>query len=435
MAEIRPEGSKPFWLSDVVLPPKNPLNGNVDAHTCVIGAGIAGLTTAYLLAREGLDVVVLEESEIGGGQTSRTTAHLTTAHDDRYAWLEGVHGRDGARLAAESHAGAIDQIEQIVNVEQIACDFQRLDGYLFLQPGKDGSEAELHEEFEAARRARVSGVEWLARAPLTFNTGPCIHFPSQGQFHPMEYLIGLAKAVERYGGDIYTGTHAAQIRGGAPAEVETSGGQVVRAQHVVVATNTPIHVRVGVHAKQAAYRTYVIAARVARNSVPKALYWDTGFPYHYVRLQPIRGREGDAAADMLIVGGEDHKTGQPDEERPEPHAALEQWARERFPMMGSIEYRWSGQVIESFDGLAYIGSTSKNERNIYLATGDSGMGTTHGTMAGMILCDLINGRENPWADLYDPSRVALRAAGEYARETVNFVGQYADWVTPGEVAS
>src|SRR5205814_7419905 len=165
----------------------------------------------------------------------------------------------------------------------------------------------LDRELEAALRAGLAGVERLPRAPLaSFNTGPCLRFPRQGQFHPLKYLAGLARAILRDGGRIFTGTHAERIDGGTPARVATRGGPVVTAAAVVVATNTPVNDRVAIHTKQAAYLTYAIGARVPRGAVPKALYWDTLDPYHYVRLQP-----GPAAGeDVLIVGGEDHKTGQ-----------------------------------------------------------------------------------------------------------------------------
>jgi glycine/D-amino acid oxidase-like deaminating enzyme/nitrite reductase/ring-hydroxylating ferredoxin subunit len=284
-------------------------------------------------------------------------------------------------------------------------------------------------------------VERLARAPLApFDTGPCLRFPRQGQFHPLKYLAGLARAIGRDGGRIFTGTHAESIEGGTPTRVRARGGPVVTAGAVVVATNTPVNDRVAIHTKQAPYMTYVIGARVPRGSVPRALYWDTLDPYHYIRLQAAispasagdgPGHEGD---EVLIVGGEDHKTGQADDYA-ERYERLEAWARERFPMMNAVEFRWSGQVMETIDGLAFIGRNPLDEPNVFIVTGDSGMGMTHGTIAGILLTDLILGRENPWETLYDPARKTLGAAGEFAKENLNVLRQYGDWLTGGEVAS
>jgi Rieske Fe-S protein len=165
------------------------------------------------------------------------------------------------------------------------------------------------------------------------------------------------------------------------------------------------------------------------------LYWDTPDPYHYIRLQEVDARLDPARLDdILIVGGEDHKTGQEDD-ADERFKCLEDWTRERFPMVKSIDFRWSGQVMEPVDYMGFIGRNPGVDEHIYIATGDSGNGITHGTIAGMLLSDLILGKENPWEKLYDPSRKTLRAAGEFLKENLNVAAQYADWARQSEVGS
>ncbi len=421
--------STSVWMS-VAAPKFSPLFETAEADVCVVGAGIAGITTAYLLTQARKRVVVIDDGEIGAGETGRTTAHLVNALDDRFYELERLHGQKGSRLVAESHSAAIDRIEAIVKAESIDCDFTRLDGYLFVPPGE--STAILERELKATHRAGLSGVELVKRAPLSsFDTGPSLRFPRQAQFHPMKYLAKLAEAITRDGGQIFTGTHADEIQDGSPARVTTSDGHVVTAGAVVVATNTPVNDIVTIHTKQAAYRTFVIGARIPAGVVTKALYWDTPDPYHYVRV--VDGQQ-NAGGDILIVGGEDHKTGQADDAT-ERFARLEAWTHERFPMIELVEFRWSGQVMEPVDGVAFIGRNPTGEKNIYVATGDSGNGMTHGTSAGMLLTDLISGRDNEWASLYDPGRITLRAGAAFAKENLNVAAQYADLVTPGEVDS
>lgn len=224
------------------------------------------------------------------------------------------------------------------------------------------------------------------------------------------------------------------MEGGAQARVETSDGYIVTANAIVIATNTPVNDIVTIHTKQAAYKTYVIGARIPRGSVTRALYWDTADPYHYVRIQGVSSGEGDPY-DVLIVGGEDHKSGQADDGE-QRHAQLEAWARERFPMMERIEFAWSGQVMEPVDGIAFIGRNPGDPRNVYIATGDSRMGMTHGTIAGILITDLIAGRACSWVPLYDPSRKSLRALLEYAKENINVAVQFAeDYLTGGDVHS
>ena len=413
------------------VPSERTLDKDTSTNVCIIGAGIAGLTTAYLLAREGKSVIVVDDGPIGGGMTARTTAHLTNALDDRFYELERLFGEEGSRLAGESHTAAIDRVEAIVREENIDCEFARLDGYLFLPT--NGKLQVLEDELPAAHRAGLTGVRRLDRAPLeSFDTGPCLHFPRQGQFHPLKYLTGLARAIERDGGQIFTGTHADKIEGGEDAYVTTTGGYKISAGSIVVATNSPVNDRVAIHTKQAPYTTYVIGARVPHGSIPNVLLWDAPADlweaYHYIRIE--RGEESD----VLIVGGEDHKTGQ-QHDGAQRWGKLEQWTRNRFPMVEGIEYRWSGQVMEPIDGLAFIGRNPLDADNVFIATGDSGMGMTHGTIAGILLTDLIVGRKNPWTELYDPSRKTLKAVKDFAQENVNVAAQYTDLVTPGEVDS
>jgi glycine/D-amino acid oxidase-like deaminating enzyme/nitrite reductase/ring-hydroxylating ferredoxin subunit len=415
------------WMAGAAMASRPTLTRDVRGDVCIVGAGIAGLTTAYLLARDGRSVVVLDDGPTAGGETCRTTAHLVTALDDRYYNLERLHTADGARLAAHSHGAAIDRVEQLVRDERIDCEFMRVDGYLFVPPGDDPTQ--IDRELEAARRAGLSDLAIVARAPIdTFDTGRALKFPRQAQFDVLKYLRGVAAAADALGVQIFNGTRAEAIQGGPDARVSTAQG-IVSAGAIVVATNTPVNDLVAIHTKQAAYRTFVVGARVRAGSVPTMLLWDTPDPYHYVRLQ-----HGNSAAetDVLIVGGEDHKTGQADDAE-ERFRRLESWTRERFPQVQAFEWRWSGQVMEPIDSLALIGRNPLDRDNVYIATGDSGNGMTHGTIAGMLISDLVAGRHNPWADLYDPSRKTLGALKEFARENANVAAQYADLVTPGEV--
>jgi glycine/D-amino acid oxidase-like deaminating enzyme len=237
--------STSIW-NQTKVPTQATLDRDFSGEVCVVGAGIAGMTTAYLLGCQGKSVIVLDDGPIGGGQTERTTAHLANAIDDNYCEIERLHGEDGAKLAAESHTAAIERVEKIVGEEQIDCDFVRLDGYLFAPPNE--SLELLERELAAAHRAGLTDVEQVRRAPLDgFNTGPCLRFPRQGQFHPLKYLSGLAKSIGRNGGRVFTDAHVEKVTGGSSALVQTSRGFKVAAAAVVVATNTPINDLVAVH--------------------------------------------------------------------------------------------------------------------------------------------------------------------------------------------
>jgi glycine/D-amino acid oxidase-like deaminating enzyme/nitrite reductase/ring-hydroxylating ferredoxin subunit len=421
--------TNPPWQDTLQDFTAHPLRRDLTCDVCIVGAGIAGLTAAYHLAQGGRDVVLIDSvTSPGGGETRFTTAHLASVIDDRFQEVARIRGDDAAKIAHQSHAAAIDRIESIVRTERIDCGFRRLDAYLFPAPG---DEKIIEREYDAARAAGCP-VALLRRPPLAaLGDGPCLQFANQATFEPSRYLAGLWMVMQRRGVKFYGGTRVESVKGGAPAEVKTDGDFVIQANAVVVATNTPIHTRVVLHTKVAPYSTYAIAIPVSRGDVPDALYWDTQDPYHYVRLitQADRG-DSDGKGELLIVGGADHRTGQD----PDPARRwddLNEWARNRFPRAGEPVHRWSGMVMETLDGLGYIGADPSGADNVYVAAGDSGMGMTHGTIAGMLIPDLILGRSNPWVELYDPRRLPIRSTGEYVSEAATSTLPYADWVTGG----
>ncbi|MDB5295039.1 MAG: puuB [Phycisphaerales bacterium] len=438
---VNPSGqTDPSWYAAaaaVDAPRHGALAADTAADVCVVGAGIAGLTSAYLLAKAGRSVVVLDAKPVAGGESGRTSAHLASEVDDRFVEIERLHGLDGARVQYESHAAAIDRIEKIAADEGIDCDFARVDAYLFL--GGSDTPDQLDQELAAARRAGFADAERLEATPTVgFAAGPCLRFPRQGRFHVLKYLLGLADRLGRMGVRI----HANTMVSGMAAEdgkvvVRTRGGPTVTAGAGVAATNVPSPIEnwAGIYTKVAPYRTYMVGLAVPAGAVADALYWDTIDPYHYARLDPAAGGPGH---DLLIVGGEDHKTGQHTSaaEQAERWAKLERWTREHFPAAGALTHRWSGQVYEPDDYVAFIGRVpTSGHENCYVITGDSGMGMTHGTLGAMLVTDLILGKPNLWAALYDPARKAgLKSATEFVKENLNAAAQYRDYVTPGDVS-
>ncbi|HEX5673267.1 MAG TPA: FAD-binding oxidoreductase [Nitrososphaeraceae archaeon] len=401
------------WFKDIGQPLKfDKLARNISVDVAIIGGGIAGVTTAYLLSKSGKSVALLEDGYIGSGETGRTTAHITHALDDRYYNIQKKHGVNSARIAAESHTSAINFIDTTVREERIDCGFRRLNGYLFLDPTDNKSS--LDKEIAALKNAGIYSAKIESNSPLeSKETSPCICFQDQAQFQPLLYLTAITNRMSQNNEvKIFTETHAQEIQNDNSSNlIKTNSGYSVTAQDVVIATNAPIIDKVSkIYDKQVAYRTYVIVAEIQKNTVPSALYWDTGNqnskdhvnPYHYVRIQKTENEKND----LLIVGGEDHKTGSPNDRNDfdTKFKNLATWMRKIFFIDAPIVYTWSGQVMEPLDGLAFIGTNPGKDKNVYIATGDSGNGITHGTIAGIILNDLILGKNNPWAELYNPNR-------------------------------
>src|SRR3712207_6132980 len=256
------------WMATAGEADSERLTGDSRADVCVVGAGIAGLSVAYHLSREGKSVVVLDDGPVAGGETARTTAHLVNALDDRYYELERLHGERGARLAAESHTAAVDQIEEIVEREGIDCDFERVDGYLFVGPGQ--STEQLGWELRAAHRCGLTEVRYVERLPYDgYDFGAALHFPYQAQFHILKYMNGLARAFTGLGGRLHTNTHADKIEGdGETARVTTSGGHVVTAGAVAGAAETRGKEPAPPHQKQGPTPTHAHGAGGGRRPRP-----------------------------------------------------------------------------------------------------------------------------------------------------------------------
>lgn len=418
------EISHSLWM-DAGFHHCGPLVSDLEVDVVVVGAGIAGLSVAYEFQQLGRKVAVLDAGTVGGGMTARTSGHLSYEFDDYYHELIRLRGEAEARQYLQSQKAAVDRIEEIARRENIDCDFARISGYLFA-PNPSGNEL-IGQELEAARRAGFSDVMLLETLPNQA-TGQALHFPNQARFHPLKYISGLVAALERSSIALHGETRVvsvAETRG--EVTVETAAGNKVRAGLAVVATNSPINDLMAIHTKQAPYRTYVLAVPVPKGSVSDALFWDTEDPYHYVRLQP---RDQD---DLLIVGGEDHKSGMQSDGAARIEA-LRGWAKRFFGPLGAIEFAWSGQVYEPVDAVPFVGRNPGNN-NIYVITGDSGEGLTTGVAGAMIISALAVQGACPWSEVYAPSRKSVKSLGEFVKENVGVAKDMAEHFTAGEVAN
>jgi glycine/D-amino acid oxidase-like deaminating enzyme/nitrite reductase/ring-hydroxylating ferredoxin subunit len=372
----------------------------------VVGAGITGLTAATLLKAAGKTVAVLDAQRVAEGVTGYTTAHLTEVIDASFGTLRSHFGEDGGRLALQAARSALERIAGFVRERGIDCDFRRLPGFYYTEDTKRAED--VREEYEAARRLGLRAT-LTEDVPLPFPVAAAIRFDDQARFHVRRYLLPLLKAIPGEGSHVFEETRVVDVDDGAPCRVETESGTVT-AEDVVVATHVPLN-KFFIQTKLAHYRSYVLACRVD-GPVPDGLFWDDEDPYHYLRAQ-----EADRDT-LLIVGGEDHKTGQEDDTEGRFRSLLD-YARARFDVR-AVPFRWSAQVAEPVDGLAFIGRNTGSS-HVYVATGYSGTGMTFGTLAAMISSDLILGRDNPWARLFDATRVKpVAGAKEFVRENVDF---------------
>ncbi len=403
----------PYWSTSSTFAQFASLADSTETDVVVVGAGITGLTAAYLLAKAGRRVIVLERGRCAGIDTGHTSAHLTMVSDARLSELVKGFGRPHAQAVWDAGLAAIAQIDDIVREHAIDADFDWVDGYLHAPLGDDATDHVGDLQTEATLAAELGfDAEYIESVPLVGRPG--VRFANQARIHPRKYLAGVAKAFMALGGRIHEHSEAEEFCED-PRRVKVHGFTVT-CQDIVIATHNPLVGLGGVtgatllQTKLALYSSYVIAGRLARGVVPDALWWDTADPYQFVRVEPHRDH------DVVIFGGEDHKTGQQND-TDACYRRLEQHLRALVPAV-EVTHRWSGQVIETPDGLPYIGQSADHQ---YSATGYAGNGLTFGTLAGLMIADAIVGRSNPWTDLFDPGRKALtRGVWDYVKENIDY---------------
>lgn len=388
-----------YWADSERLPSFGTLKRDRQVDIVVIGAGITGVTAAYLFKKAGLTVALLERGSCGGFDTINTTAHLTCVTDKPLHELVALLGRERAQAAWEAGRAAVDQIVANIRAERIECEFQWIPGY-YHAPSKGYAKAERGALREETRLANELGfpAEFMESIPW-FET-PGVRFSHQAKFHPGKYVAALLRRIPGEGCYVFDQTAAGEL-GEEPLAVHC-GEQVIQCQYVVLATHTPLMGkanRVTATLQQSRlflYTSYAVSARISKGLIPEACFWDTDEPYHYLRI------DRRPRFDFAILGGEDHKTGQVTATT-EVYERLESTLEKLIPG-AQVTHRWSGQVLEMSDGLPAIGETSEGQ---FVATGFGGNGMTFGTLGAMMAVDSFLGRKNPWADLFDVRRRKL----------------------------
>lgn len=403
-----------YWRASQAMPVFPKLDADRQFDVVVIGAGITGVTAAYLLKREGVRVALIDRGRAVDIDTCQTSGHLTCVIDTPLSDLVSKFGDDHARAAWDAGLSAIATIDEIVRREKIDCSFAWVPGYVHAPVDRattDEDRAALYKEADTAARLGFD-ARFVPSAP--FVDRPGVEIENQARFHPRKYLRALLELIDGGGSAVFENTACTDITSD-PVTVVTEHGKLT-CRDVVIATHNPISGLANVasatllQTRLSLYTSYVAGGRAPKGAVPDAMFWDTDSPYKYLRIDPHQ------SYDYVLYGGEDHKTGQADDTR-DCMANIEKALRALVPGV-EIEHHWSGQVIETPDGLPLIGRTSDHQ---FVATGFSGNGLTFGTVGAVMAADALTGRDNPWRKLFDATRTTLtHGAWDYLKENTDY---------------
>lgn len=382
------------WLATASLPTYPKLTKDTDADVVIVGGGLAGLLSAYLLAKDGKRVAVLEKDRLAQKATGFTTGFLTANIDTDVTDQVTMWGDHGAKLIWDSHSAAIDLIEKIAKDEKIECEFMRCDNYVYANDRKEAKA--LTEEFNEMKR--LGFPVSLKATDLGFKNRGVLTTKRQAKYHDVKFLAGLLPVLEKLGVQLYEKTEGTEIRGGGPFDI-IANGKNVRAEWVLVATYQPFNNPKEVKLQKGMYQTYIIELEAPKGKYPEGTYEDLDNPYHYFRVDAGEGARGK---DRILIGGEDHRVEVASKSlEKKSYAALEEYAQELFGKAYPVVRRWSGYILEPVDGIALIGVYEPHQ---LVATAFSGNGMTYSGIAATIVRDAVAGKKNPYAAFYTPNR-------------------------------
>ena len=401
-----------FWIdtSDSTSYPS--LSGRVAVDVAVLGGGMTGVAVAAHLKRAGLTVALVEARRLCHGTSGHTTGKLSSLHGLVYDTLSSSFGEDGARAYGEANEAAIERVAALCEEYGIECDFERLPNYTYTESEQEISQIEA--EVDAAKRVGLPAT-YTEESDLPYTIRAAVRFDGQARFHPRKWCLGLAKVVEGDGSHVFEETRALSVEEGAPCRVRTDQGEI-EADRVVVATLLPFTDRGFFFARTHPEREHVLGVRL-EGPAPQGMYITAGSPTRSIRSHPAAGGE------VVLISGESHKTGQA-QDYEERYARLERFARERLGAR-SIDYRWSAQDFYPADQVPYIGRMRRGSHRLYAATGFKAWGMSHAVVAAMIIEDQLQGRQNPWSELYSPNRLKpMASATSFLKENANVARRF-----------
>lgn len=392
---------QPYWIASTTPTDHPVLNEDIDVDVVIIGGGLVGISCAYLLQKEGLKIAVLEANHIAQGTTGHTTAKITSQHELIYSKIQSKMGVELAKQYAVANESAIHEIKKIADDNHINCDYISQSAFVYTQQEKYIQK--ISDEVKAASDLGIKAT-YVEEIPFPISIKAAVRFDNQAQFHPLKYLLPLAKVVNQNGSYIFEQSRAVDIEEDSKYIVTTAQGKKVTAERVIIASHYPFYNKHGMYfARIFPERSYIVAVK-AKEKYPGGMYINAEEPARSLRAQNTQDGE------LILVVGENHKTGQGKDTNNHYNALLD-FANDIFTVE-DIPFRWSTQDCMTLDGLPYVGQYTENTPNLYVATGFGKWGMTNSMVSAMIFRDLIVKGESPWQDVYNPSRQTVAASAK-----------------------
>lgn len=395
-----------YWIASTSPTQYPQLEEDIKVDVAIIGGGIVGITSAYLLSQQGVKVALIEADHILNGTTGHTTAKITSQHSFIYAKLIKEHGLELARQYANANESAIKKVAEIAKENKIDCDFSWQPAYIYTE--QDKYIKEIEDEIEAAKNLGIK-AEFVEAINLPLSIKGAMRFNDQAQYHPLKFLKPLAELVEKKDGLIFEQTEAVQIDN--DEVVVTRNGHRVKADKIIISSHYPFFDGGGMFFSRIYQdRSYIVGVKI-EEKFPEGYYKSAETPSRSLRSQPYEGGE------LVLIAGEQHKTGQAPDTNTH-YQNLIDFANQTFTVK-DVLYRWSTQDCNTIDGLPYIGNLTAKSPNLYVATGFRKWGMSNGIASAMILSDLIVKGENPWAEVFRPSRFTSAAIKSFIIQNVD----------------
>lgn len=391
--------STSIWQADTKFQSFPNLQEEKETEVCIVGAGITGITTAYLLSKQGIKVILLEADRILSGVTGHTTAKITAQHGIIYAELIKTMGKEKAKQYYQAMQESIQFIQDEITKNQIDCDYEEQDAFLYTND--DAFLKPLEKEMKAYETLDIPG-ELSDQMPLQIPVKQALKMPKQAQFHPLKYLQFMLQEAVKNGTEVYEQTVAVSLEYNMHNTVITRDGHRVTCSYLVSATQSPFIDYQGFYfAKMYAEQSYVVTGK-ATKKYPGGMYINVESPTRSIRAAALNDKDT-----YLLIGGESHRSGEGKDED-QCYANLKEFAKEHL-QINDISYQWSAQDFITLDKMPYIGPVTKGQPSILIATGFQKWGMTNGTLAANIIADTITKNDkNPYKELFSPERFSSK---------------------------